>query len=112
MRFGGRPIMSETVQVGLSLEKFRQMCEYFRYQDRIGWNRTQTIMAIEVAVLGGAFAARGPLSLALLVGGTAIMIGVFLLIWRDWQVRDHVRAQLAREFNRDPFPDPKATPTR
>ena len=65
------------------------MIQYYLYQDRLSWSRTQTLVVVEAGLLAASYRCIGaPLAVFILLFGTLIVWFIWQLIQRDWQVRD------------------------
>jgi hypothetical protein len=79
-------------------EVYRFLYTYFIHLDRLLWSRIQAIVAIEVATLAGATAARHEgeaiLGMFVLAAGTLLVLLIYGLILRDREIRDSYFAHL------------------
>ena len=69
-------------------EFYRFIYTYYFHQDSLAWTRTQNLLVIEAGVLAAAFSKGGWLAIVALVLGSVLVLLVWHLIQRDWQVRD------------------------
>ena len=60
---------------------------YYLHQDNLSWGRTQILFAIDAGTLAAAFAVK-QLAPFTLLAGILLIIFIWLLIERDWEVRD------------------------
>ena len=67
---------------------YRWLTTYYLHQDRLSWSRMQTIVAVEAGILAAAFHMDVMASIVPLVIGTVVIILIWRLILRDWEVRD------------------------
>jgi hypothetical protein len=66
---------------------YAHLTAQYRHQDQLSWGRTQLLFAIEVGTLAAAFSLR-PLAVPVLIFGTFLVSAIWLLVERDWEVRD------------------------
>lgn len=69
-------------------EVYRFITTQYQHQNQLSWSRLQTIFAVETATLTGAFAKPGFYGNAAILLGTVIIVILYLMVIRDWQVRD------------------------
>lgn len=81
---------------GLNREVYRFLVTYYLYQDQLGWSRTKLLFTVEAAVLAAAFAYKGFLATAVLTAGIILVVLIWFIVERDWQIRDQHLAVLDR----------------
>ncbi|MCK4546136.1 MAG: hypothetical protein KAW17_01730 [Candidatus Eisenbacteria sp.] len=59
----------------------------YLHQDQLSWGRTQLLVAIEAGTLAAAFSLR-PLAVPILLFGVFLVLAIWRLVERDWEVRD------------------------
>jgi len=69
-------------------EFYRFISAYYFHQDSLSWSRTQNLLVIEAGVLAAAFSKHGWLAILALALGSVLVLLIWHLIQRDWQVRD------------------------
>ncbi|HTT82308.1 MAG TPA: hypothetical protein VMF67_02390 [Rhizomicrobium sp.] len=67
---------------------YRFLYSYYIYQDQLSWNRIQSIAVVELAGIAGAVAKGWPLGVLGLFLATLVVLAVWALMLRDWEVRD------------------------
>ncbi len=68
---------------------YKHLTDYYLYQDRLSWSRTQTLVVLEAALLAASYAKAGTfIAPVILILGTFVVWLIWRLIKRDWQVRD------------------------
>jgi hypothetical protein len=70
-------------------EVYRFLITYYIYQDQLSWSRIQSLAVVQIAISAGSLTHgkwQGALGLFLAAGLVAL---IWLLIERDWEIRDH-----------------------
>ena len=69
-------------------EIYRFVTTQYLHQNQLSWSRLQTIFAVETATLTSAFVKPGFYGNAAVFLGSAVIVILYLMVIRDWQVRD------------------------
>lgn len=69
-------------------EFYRFIYTYYFHQDSLSWSRTQNLLVVEAGVLAAAFSQHGWLAILALALGSVLVLLIWHLIQRDWQIRD------------------------
>ncbi|HVC97981.1 MAG TPA: hypothetical protein VND64_30195 [Pirellulales bacterium] len=69
-------------------EIYRGLIVYYLHQDKLSWNRLQSLAVVQAALIAGALSARGGLGIIALAAGVFVAIIAWSLIERDWEIRD------------------------
>jgi hypothetical protein len=72
---------------GLPPHIYTFLTNYYLHQDQLSWRRTQLLVAVEGATLAAAFANPQLAELTLLLGIVLVLV-IWRLVERDWEVRD------------------------
>lgn len=77
-------------EAGVNPQFFTVLMNYYIHQNGLMWNRLQFLVAVQAAVLTGAYTMRSQagLPVALLVLGFLLSLAVLLMMKRDEQIRD------------------------
>jgi len=68
---------------------YRYLIQYYLHQDQLSWGRIQNVVVVELALLAASYHCAGKLvGVAVLVVGTPIILLLWQLIKRDWEIRD------------------------
>lgn len=90
------PVWDPNGDGGLDKEVYRFLVTYYIYQDQISWSRTQILFLVEAGLLTAAFAKKSYLAGVTLTAAIILIALIWLLVERDWQIRDQHLAVLDR----------------
>ena len=83
-----RPVWAPTSRNPFHVEVYRFLIDYYLYQDGLSWSRTQILLGVEAGTLAAAFSQKGVIGAIALVLGTFLVVLLWGLVERDWEVRD------------------------
>ena len=69
-------------------EIYKFVTSHWQHQNQLSWSRLYVLLALEFAVLGGAFSTRGLVGIGAVIVGTFVGFIIYCLMKRDWIVRD------------------------
>lgn len=72
----------------LPTDFYRFIYTSYFHQDNLSWSRTQILLVVEGGVLTAAFSKHGWLAVLALALGSVLVLLIWHLIQRDWQIRD------------------------
>lgn len=75
-------------------EIYKFLTTQWQHQNQLSWSRLYVMVALELAVLGGAISIKGALGVGAIIIGTFIAFILYRLVLRDWHVRDQHLALL------------------
>lgn len=86
---------------GVSADRvYDWLTRHYLHQDQLSWSRLQTIATVEAATIAAAFYLGDERAWQPLAVGTFVVLLLFSLIFRDWQVRNRIKDELKAVHDR------------
>src|SRR5437867_3918144 len=81
------PVDNDKIFEKLPPEVYSHLVDCYLHQNELGWSRAEILLAIEAGSIAAAFSVK-PLAIYALIFGMIFVVLLWILVERDWVVRD------------------------